>query len=70
MWHPMSTRPNDGQLVVYYFEPFKSIHVGTYHEHSETNEFDCISGKSGFTTVNPEVPWWMPLPPIPGEQRE
>lgn len=60
MWRPIEKRPNDDQKIIYYFEPFKSVHIGTYR-----SNFDGIQGPSGFTTVIPEVPFWMPLPAPP-----
>ena len=54
-WIPISARPEDGQEVVYFFEPFGTIHIGEYEAES-----DSVFGKSGFTTVIPEVPFWMP----------
>ena len=56
-WLPIETRPQDGQLIAYYFEPFKSLHVGRY---DKTN--DSVGSRSGFSTVIPEVPHWMPMP--------
>jgi hypothetical protein len=52
-------RPQEGQKIFYYFEPFESFHVGTYDAES-----DSVYGKSGFTTVIPEVPYWMAIPKL------
>jgi len=59
-WTKIEQRPLDKQRIVYYFEPFKTYHIGTYHAAD-----DMVSGKSGFTTVIPEVPFWMPCPDVP-----
>lgn len=59
-WIPISTRPADGQKIIYFFEPFGGIHIGTYDQVS-----DSVGGRSGFTTVIPEVPFWMALPEPP-----
>lgn len=53
-------RPHNGQNIIYYFEPFASYHVGVYDWES-----DSVCGKSGFTTVIPEVPYWMAIPELP-----
>ena len=62
-WIPIKVRPIDGQLMAYYFAPGKSLHIGVYDA-----ETDSVGGRSGFTTVIPEVPYWVPLPPMPKAQ--
>lgn len=52
---PISKRPEDGQFIFYWFEPFGTWHTGRYNKKS-----DSVHGHSGFTTVIPEVPFWMP----------
>jgi hypothetical protein len=63
-------RPQHLQRIFYYFEPFKSFHVGTYVDEggldaSGEPASPMVEGKSGFTTVDPEVPFWMPAPDVP-----
>ena len=61
MWiKTLDRRPDHGQNIFYYFEPFGTYHVGQYD-----SESDSVHGKSGFTTVIPEVPYWMAIPPLP-----
>ena len=61
MWiKTLEQRPEEGQKIFYYFEPFESYHVGKYD-----SESDSVYGKSGFTTVIPEVPYWMAIPSLP-----
>ena len=60
-------RPVDGQKVLYLFDPYGTkvygcMFIGTYEE-----ECDTVGGRHGFTTMNPEVPYWMPLPEPPNE---
>lgn len=55
-------RPNDEQDIFYYFEPFEGFHKGVYDA-----EYDSVHGASGFTSMIPEVPYWMPIPPLPEE---
>lgn len=63
MWIKTSDkRPKDGEKIFYYFEPFESFHVGTYEASS-----DSVYGKSGFTSMVPEVPYWMAIPALPEE---
>ncbi|BAG41544.1 hypothetical protein [Ralstonia phage phiRSL1] len=52
---PIATRPEDGQYIFYWFEPFGTWHAGRYDKAS-----DSVYGRSGFTSVIPEVPFWMP----------
>jgi hypothetical protein len=55
-WISIETRPQDQQMIVYLFEPFGKFHVGKYHA-----DEDCVVRVGGgFTTVIPEVPFWMP----------
>lgn len=56
-WFKGEERPQNNELVVYFFEPFNSLHIGTY-----SAEDDSVEGKSGFTTWSPEVTAWYPLP--------
>lgn len=56
-WLLGAERPSDGALVAYIFEPFMSAHVGIYDE-----ETDSVAGKAGFTSWQPEVLCWYPLP--------
>ena len=71
-WIPMTTRPKDGQRIVYWFEPFNTAAIGTYHSGlpSDPESFDTVSGRNGFTTVDPECPWWMPTPTDEQRARE
>ena len=46
-------RPEDGQKIIYFFEPFGSLNIGTY-----ISDSDSVYGKSGFTSMCPEVPCW------------
>jgi len=55
-------RPNDEQDIFYYFEPFGSYHKGKYDK-----ENDIVYGTSGFTSMIPEVPYWMKIPKLPKE---
>lgn len=65
MWIKTSDRrPKDGEKIFYYFEPFKSFHVGTYE-----SEADSVYNRSGFTSVVPEVPFWMEIPDIPRDDQ-
>lgn len=57
-WIPIEQRPRDGQVIVYVFEPFRQLHVGKYV--SEDDSVICLGKRGGFTTVIPEVPYWMP----------
>jgi hypothetical protein len=50
-------RPVDNQKIVYYFEPFDQIYVGTYEAESDS----VFARGSGFTTIEPEVPCWADL---------
>lgn len=60
-WQPISTRPDDGQQIWYYFEPFGKVYIGVYQKST-----DSVRGFAGFTTVVPEVPFWIPaIPPQP-----
>ena len=45
--------PKDGQVILYWFEPFGSWHVGTYHK-----EEHSVSGRSGFCHWS-DVGYWM-----------
>jgi hypothetical protein len=55
--------PEHGEVIAYYFEPFESWHIGTYHAPEVGDKYSaCVSGKSGFTTVYHEVPYWIRLP--------
>jgi hypothetical protein len=56
-WILGTQRPENEALVAYLFEPFMSLHVGRYD-----SEFDSVCGRSGFTTWQPEVLCWYPLP--------
>ena len=56
-WRNAQDRPADGTHVAYLFEPFGTYHVGLYDAAS-----DSVCGKSGFTTWQPEVTAWFPLP--------
>lgn len=61
MWiETTSKRPADNQKIFYYFEPFGSYHFGVYDAES-----DSVVGRSGFTTMIPEVPYWMEVPQLP-----
>lgn len=61
MWiRTADRRPLDRERILYYFEPFESFHVGTYDQ-----SIDSVFNRSGFTTVIPEVPFWMEIPGIP-----
>lgn len=57
-WNSISTRPYDGQVIVYLFEPFMQLHVGKYI--AEDDSVINLGRRGGFTTVLPEVPYWMP----------
>lgn len=60
MWNKTKEqRPLDGQEIIYYFAPFKTYHLGKY-----SVDEDAVHGKSGFTSMVPEVPYWMELPKI------
>jgi hypothetical protein len=48
-------RPEDGQTIVYLFEPFNSWYIGKY-----IAEYDSVEGSQGFTTWDPEVIAWFP----------
>lgn len=56
-WTPGAKRPADGAFVAYLFEPFSAVFVGYYEQ-----ETDSICGRSGFSSWNPEVLCWYPLP--------
>ena len=56
-WISGTERPKNDTLVAYLFEPFMSLHVGRYE-----SEFDSVYGRSGFTSWQPEVLCWYPLP--------
>jgi hypothetical protein len=56
-------RPNDQQLIFYYFKPFGSYHKGRYNK-----EHDMVYSPGAFTSMIPEVPYWMPIPPLPEEE--
>lgn len=58
VWRSISTRPYDGQVIVYLFEPFMQLHVGKYI--AEDDSVINLGRHGGFTTVIPEVPYWMP----------
>jgi hypothetical protein len=61
MWiNTLDRRPQDNEKIFYYFEPFGSFHVGNYD-----SESDSVYNKSGFTSMVPEVPYWIEIPPIP-----
>ena len=61
MWiETSSERPAHGQRIFYYFEPLESYHVGEYDA-----ECDSVFGRSGFTSMVPEVPCWIGIPPLP-----
>ena len=65
MWiKTLEQRPEEGQEIFYYFEPFESYHVGKYD-----SESDSVYGKSGFTTVIPEVPYWMAITSLPESEQ-
>lgn len=64
-WRDAQDRPTDGALVAYLFEPFGTYHVGRYFA-----DEDCVSGKAGFTTWQPEVTAWFPLPAIDAATKE
>jgi len=64
MWiKTLEQRPEEGQEIFYYFEPFESYHAGKYD-----SESDSVCGKSGFTTVIPEVPYWMAITSLPDNE--
>ena len=57
-WSDANNRPNDGQFVAYLFEPFMCFYCGEYDKGT-----DSVAGKHGFTSWQPEVLVWFPLPP-------
>lgn len=57
LWKKGYQRPADGQFVCYHFEPFDRYYCGLYQ-----SETDSVSGKHGFTSWEPEVLRWYPLP--------
>lgn len=55
-WVSIETRPKDYETIVYFFEPFGTFHIGKYY--ASDDSVARVGG--GFTTVIPEVPFWMP----------
>ena len=58
-------RPKDGQYILYVFDPGRKgghVFLGRYYADGDT-----VSGYAGFTTIDPEVPYWMPCPEPPNE---
>lgn len=54
------TYPEDGEYVIYYFEPFESWYTGKFYlEDSEESLGPVVVGKYGFTTWHTEVTMWM-----------
>lgn len=49
--------PEDGEYVIYYFEPFEKWYTGTFH--LEDDFGPSVSGRNGFTTWHTEVTKWM-----------
>lgn len=50
------TYPEDGEYVIYYFEPFGRWYTGTFEYNGADNG---VSGRNGFSTWHPEVKKWM-----------
>jgi len=51
--------PEEGEWILYYFEPFEKWYCGTFYKAKEGDLDDGVSGKYGFTTWNPEITMWM-----------
>lgn len=49
-------KPEDGEIIAYYYEPFKEWFIGTHYAISK-----CVFGRNGLTGY-PEVPYWIRLP--------
>lgn len=49
--------PENGEYVIYYFEPFERWYVGTFEKEGDFGPM--IRGKNGFSTWHPEVTMWM-----------
>lgn len=50
--------PEDGEYVIYYFEPFEKWYTGTFCLDDE-GMGPMVHGKNGFTTWHTEVTKWM-----------
>ena len=48
-----NTYPEDGEYIIYYFEPFKMWNVGEFYK-DRCGE-SMVFGRSGFTSWHPEV---------------
>lgn len=64
-WKDAEQRPNDGQSVMYLFEPFMKFYRGNYSKVT-----DSVASGLGFTTWLPEVLVWYPLPEIHQPERK
>ena len=53
-------RPENGEIIAYYFTQTNSWHIGTFYE----DGYGSVSHVSGFNSVNPHVPYWVRLPKI------
>lgn len=53
-WNHPQKRPEDKQHVLYFFEPFMQVYLGTYDE-----ETDSVCGLCGFSSWDPEVLCWL-----------
>lgn len=51
------TYPENGEYVIYYFEPFERWYLGKFEKEGEFGPM--VFGKAGFTTWHPEVTKWM-----------
>lgn len=49
--------PQDGEYVIYYFQPFEKWYTGFFEMGEEYGP--GVSGKNGFTTWHTEVTMWM-----------